>query len=1443
MINRLCSLLLALLITFLQLPSRASSITNINPWLISNDIKTEQDIQSITSLQAVQTTTEDFSTFSFAGMTDHTRWDIWNRSLELDRLDAPAQAAPKIVGVGNGESIVVWADERNGDTDIYAQRIDSRGNRLWQNDLRVNSVGNSAWQNSPNIASNGSGTFVIVWRDGRNNRADLYAQRVDLNGSLLWSSDRLINVDTGIRGKESPCLAINNSGQILIAWQDDRSAHEDIYAQRFDLNGNRMWPNDLRINTDTGTEYQQFPSITADLSDQFIITWSDRRNNGDADIYAQRIDANGNRAWGNDIRVSSDSGSGWQSSPVIAGIGGGLYMLAWEDNRNETTFQDIYAQVINASGTRLLAQDLRVNGSNGFTWEGRPAIASEMNGQAQIAWMDGRSGYQQVYTQHIDQSGTRLLAQDIHISTIEERSDQESPAIAMTGSNSATIVWTGDSDFNTDIFSQSINQTGNRSWPTDKRVSAGNGTAQQVTPAIAADPAGNAVVVWRDLRNESCAIYAQALDSSGNRLWKADQHIANVRYCQATDDTTITANTSGNFLIVWSDGDIFAQLLDISGNRLWPSNLVISAGPYLRESPAAAALTNGDFIITWVGWGTGIGETSIFAQRVDTLGTIHWPGDRQVNSVPDTSRQFAPAVTADSSGSSIIVWQDQRNQQNGTSLYDIYAQRLDIDGNRTWINDLQVSDPNNSEHNDPQITGIAGGRFIVTWQDPRLFNSYGWDIFAQRIDSNRTRAWTNDLRVNTDSNNTYQGTPMIISNADGQALVAWTDNRNGNVQIYAQRMDATGKHIWASDMQATKESKFTGEYFISSTRDQNGNAIIAWQDARFGNGDTFIQKMGTDGVAVWSADLQLTKPDYFYFSEGAAQSSTVAMASSNIRSATLTSNYQANSGTVQFSLSNNGGTTWEAVTPGINHIFISTGKELRWMINLNADPAWSRSPVVNSVNIEYSTDEIGADPYENDNTCDQARVIALNGAIQQHNFHQATDVDWVKLNVVEGKSYIIQTSQTEANADTRLSYFRDCAQPALGSNENAYGREARFSFTSIYTGLLYIKISNQVGQPDGQETGYSLSARLATTPPVVVIVSGHDDSYSLQSNIDYSADLAYRTFVNNGVPKVNIRYFAPNPNRDVDSNGLNDDIAGLPEPLLVKNAIQDWSKTRGVSLGVPFFLYLVDHGNYDQFLANGTNGKITANDLDLWLSNLESTSGADQVNVIIEACHSGSFIDQTSQGPAKISGHNRVIIASTSSALNAYPSPLQGSYFSDAFWTAFGGSTDLMTAFEQAKQAVQATNLNQQPWVDDNGDGVANNQDGALARSRGLNGAFAGSAPVIDLANVTIDEKGTGKIIAQIRDDFGIDKVWVQIFEPGFVEPPPTTDGSIPVLNTPILYLDPDTSETFQQSYSFTKTGVYRLVVYATDFDSNSALPYTILMVNGNDVFLPMIVK
>jgi hypothetical protein len=280
---------------------------------------------------------------------------------------------------------------------------------------------------------------------------------------------------------------------------------------------------------------------------------------------------------------------------------------------------------------------------------------------------------------------------------------------------------------------------------------------------------------------------------------------------------------------------------------------------------------------------------------------------------------------------------------------------------------------------------------------------------------------------------------------------------------------------------------------------------------------------------------------------------------------------------------------------------------------------------------------------------------------------------------------------------------------------------------------------------------------------------------------------------------------------------------------------------------VPFYLYLVDHGHYDQFLAAGTAGRIQAADLDLWLRNLEATSGTDEVNVIIEACKSGSFIDVTAAGPARIAGRNRVVIASTSSSLDAYAST-QGAHFSDAFWTALGQSQDLQTAFARGKQTVQATGLPQQPWLDDTGDGVADGQDGRLARGRGLGLVQRSRPPIVDWVQVGQVQGGQGAITAQVRDDGTVGQVRMEVYAPDFAPPPPTTDATTPEVQVPTTGLTRTGGDEFAGRYTaFTQSGTYRVVVYAEDGEGNQALPYVVHVEVGDRtdmaVYLPLITR
>ena len=132
---------------------------------------------------------------------------------------------------------------------------------------------------------------------------------------------------------------------------------------------------------------------------------------------------------------------------------------------------------------------------------------------------------------------------------------------------------------------------------------------------------------------------------------------------------------------------------------------------------------------------------------------------------------------------------------------------------------------------------------------------------------------------------------------------------------------------------------------------------------------------------------------------------------------------------------------------------------------------------------------------------------------------------------------------------------------------------------------------------------------------------------------------------------------------------------------------------------------------------------------------------------------------------------SRVVIASTGSRARAFPSKY-GGYFSDAFFTALGDNADLWTAYLAGRMAAQVARSEQTPWLDDNGDAVADGRDGDVARQRGLASFAGGSIPAVDWVEISeINASGVATITAQIRDDVAVLTATVDVYPPGMTVP------------------------------------------------------------------------
>jgi len=339
---------------------------------------------------------ENFSSYAAKDYTDGTAWDVWGDSLRLARTDVVFRNSADAAVDANGYMVVVWSDYRdNGNSDIYMQRLDPNGNRLWVEDRQINTDDMTANHYYPVVSVDNNGNAFVAWaRYGNDQKWDIYAQRVNANGVRLWASDMRVNSIQGMSTPYSPpVMALDSSNNAFVAWKGS-----SIYMQRIDVNGNRIWNEDLLVGDG------DYPAIGLDDSETAMIVW--RAVGGwFTDINAQRVSAEGVRLWSQPLQINVTPATvQLYHGPGIAVDGNGNATVVWTDSRRGFNKFDIYAQRVDANGEHLWTEDILVDAGQ----SNPPGIALGMNGNAFIAWANS--------VQCLDANGNRLWATNLWLS-------------------------------------------------------------------------------------------------------------------------------------------------------------------------------------------------------------------------------------------------------------------------------------------------------------------------------------------------------------------------------------------------------------------------------------------------------------------------------------------------------------------------------------------------------------------------------------------------------------------------------------------------------------------------------------------------------------------------------------------------------------------------------------------------------------------------------------------------------------------------------------------------------------------------------------------------------------------------------------------------------------------------------------------------------------------
>jgi hypothetical protein len=424
------------------------------------------------------------------------------------------QSSPEILEDGKGGAFITWRDYRNLNTaDVFVQRVDSNGFSQWVLD-GLNICTNPQVQNAARMCSDGNDGLILSWSDARNGNSnrDIYAQKVNASGIIQWTYNG-IAVANSTSNQFGDQIVSDGAGGAIIAWQQGAPGLTDIYVNRIDANGNKLWgANGVEVTTAFGNKEAVKLLM---VNDGLIAVWQDERN-GDFDIYAQKFDLSGTRQWGNGAKSICNATNDQTNVRITKNPTNNSFFAFWVDRRNGGANLDIYGNRVDVDGNPMwTASGATICNAAGVQTQ-LEAVALNNTNKSVLVWRDYRSGgTSDIYAQVIDTTlNLSFTANGIAVNA--DAGDQLEPDVTVDTKDNIIVAWQDKNGGNSNIRAQKLNPTNSSFVWSTPFESVSFGPFEQVIPKICADAKDGLIAVWEDQRDTSnINIKAQRLRDAG----------------------------------------------------------------------------------------------------------------------------------------------------------------------------------------------------------------------------------------------------------------------------------------------------------------------------------------------------------------------------------------------------------------------------------------------------------------------------------------------------------------------------------------------------------------------------------------------------------------------------------------------------------------------------------------------------------------------------------------------------------------------------------------------------------------------------------------------------------------------------------------------------------------------------------------------------------------
>ena len=312
----------------------------------------------------------------------HTPCKRFN-AFQVNTLTENLQSKPVIAASADHGFIAVWQSQYSTTTDpwyeVVMQRYNDHGIRLG-NECVVNQS-SYHFQGSPDIAVQGDGSFVVTWKSvfyysGDNTSVGIFARRFHADGTPA-SNEFRVNTYEPQFNKDIPRIAINESGDFMIAW---KSFHDSYDPVRYHELRGRVYAAD---GTPKSTDFQ----IAADIESASLCAVESDGHDGFTVVYhsnagplrAREYDSSG--AAKGSLYTLTENLAEIRPFEILRDPSGYLVLLYCKDAGAAT---DIYARKFSPSFSCLIgATVINERTTVDAVW---PSIAAFANGDYLIGW-------------------------------------------------------------------------------------------------------------------------------------------------------------------------------------------------------------------------------------------------------------------------------------------------------------------------------------------------------------------------------------------------------------------------------------------------------------------------------------------------------------------------------------------------------------------------------------------------------------------------------------------------------------------------------------------------------------------------------------------------------------------------------------------------------------------------------------------------------------------------------------------------------------------------------------------------------------------------------------------------------------------------------------------------------------------------------------------------